>query len=153
MRYVHKIDFSRGDSKWEWIWRKLVLSFRPGEKDIPVPSLEAFRSLRNANNIESPKSVLKHSDFQNILSSDAKQSLSETISIPSLPSLSSLPSLPNVSGKAQSSGPISAKDSDSSFTGRNLPKKSWIKNITQKITNLASPSGPMYTNLACEDSK
>jgi len=136
IRYVSKIDFSRGDSKWEWIWRKLITSI--SSKPILLNSFNYFPSIIS----------LSDNQCENKLKDGDETSLS---ALPSVPQI--LPSIDD-SLNIQSTVDTNSVNLDlqnlnqpeynsnsqmmSSSNANKVLKKNWIKSIKQKLTSLSS---------------
>ena len=129
IRYISKIDFSRGDSKWQWVWRKLITSI--SSKPILFASLNHFPSIFSFPN----------NQYQ--IKNNEESSISSLLTVPQLkPPLDSQSSLKteitNINSKKMNNLEYDPNFQITASNSNKLIKKNWIKCIKQKLTNLSS---------------
>ncbi|XP_053213157.1 myeloid differentiation primary response protein MyD88-like [Panonychus citri] len=167
VRLMSKIDFSRRDSKWEWIWRKLIFSI--SSKPMMLTSPPSYPSI-GYNNV--PQKIcssnghnnqLKQNSFQaqqnkqlaipfksmsingaeDIKSKTSSKEISILESLPPVPTGSIVNSSKHVcesidSGRAESIGLKSSTSHQSTIKTIKTHGNNWFRSFKQKLTGLGS---------------
>ncbi|XP_015786667.1 myeloid differentiation primary response protein MyD88 [Tetranychus urticae] len=177
VRLMSKIDFSRRDSKWEWVWRKLIFSISskpmiltspPSYPCITYSSVPQEKHSTNENsqlhdqlylhnhssrhlNHQSPLTAPYKPDSPINETSISTKTLSSNISIKSFPSVPTSSLISKEESRSIDSGHAESisLESSTSLLSTDKPKKNWLRFFKQKLTGLGSSdsSANGYNNL------